>query len=170
MNKWTAIYRSNLHFARNLWDSLPKASAARLKALSKQYSSSLADGDIQLLDGVWYVTHTGLIGIATRRHCLGIKTSVAEKLSDPASSRWSSKQSFTNLLVLAGSLAMATPIPPMSLRSSAGPSCASLRRVPSTVPYERPTASGSAQLMNSEGRHELPAPLKPARMDPAWRE
>src|SRR5438309_11654952 len=88
MNKWTAIYRSNLRFARTLWDSLPNAAIARLKALSKQYSLSLTHGDMQLLDGVWYGTHCGLIGIATRRHCLGIRTSVAERLSDPASSRW----------------------------------------------------------------------------------
>jgi hypothetical protein len=88
MNKWTAIYRSNLHFARTLFDSLPKPAITRLKALSKQYSLSLAHGDMRLLDGVWYVTHSGLIGIATRRRCLGIRTSVAERLSDPASSRW----------------------------------------------------------------------------------
>ena len=88
MDKWTAIYRSNIHFARTLWDSVPKPAVARLKALSKQYSLSLAHGDMQLLDGVWYVTHSGLIGIATRRRCLGITTSVAERLSDPASSRW----------------------------------------------------------------------------------
>ena len=88
MNKRTAIYKSNLHFARAAWGSLPKAAAARLKALSKQYSLSLTDGDVQLLDGVWYVTHSGLIGIATRRRCLGIRTIVQETLSDPASSRW----------------------------------------------------------------------------------
>ncbi|MGA8224399.1 MAG: hypothetical protein WB780_22325 [Candidatus Acidiferrales bacterium] len=41
-----------------------------------------------LLDGVWYVTHSGLLGIAQRRRCHGIKTSLQKDVSDPIASRW----------------------------------------------------------------------------------
>jgi hypothetical protein len=86
--KRMSIYRSNLHFARATWGCLSKVMICRLRKLSERYSLSLPNGDLQLLDGVWYVTHTGLLEIASRRHCLGIRTAIQEKLSDPANNRW----------------------------------------------------------------------------------
>jgi hypothetical protein len=41
-----------------------------------------------LLDGRWYITHTGLLRIAHRRRCRGIRTSIQEKLCDPTNNRW----------------------------------------------------------------------------------
>ena len=67
MKKRINIYRSNLHFVRVTWGCLPKMTICRLKRLSEQYYLSLEHGDLQLLDGIWYVTHTGLLQIALRR-------------------------------------------------------------------------------------------------------
>src|ERR1019366_4799925 len=44
--------------------------------------------DIQLVDGRWYVTHAGLLRIAQRNRCSGMRTAVVKGLSDPTSSRW----------------------------------------------------------------------------------
>jgi hypothetical protein len=49
---------------------------------------SVANGDLQLLDGRWYVTHAGLLGIAQRRRCHAIQTSLQKDVSDPIASRW----------------------------------------------------------------------------------
>src|SRR5437762_14295835 len=41
-----------------------------------------------MLDGSWYVTHFGLLRIAQRRRCSGIKTELAESVSNPRESLW----------------------------------------------------------------------------------
>ena len=48
----------------------------------------MAAGDIQLLDGRWYVTHAGLLRIALRARCFGIRTVLQERQSDPLMARW----------------------------------------------------------------------------------
>ena len=44
-----------------------------------------------LLDRSWYVTHTGLVGLANRRHCHGIDVQPSVEFSHPSSSRWAFK-------------------------------------------------------------------------------
>ncbi len=48
-------------------------------------------GDVLWLDGHWYVTHSGLIRLARRRHCAGIHAEPVAAFSDPAASRWAFK-------------------------------------------------------------------------------
>jgi hypothetical protein len=60
----------------------------QLKLLTMKYCLTIASGDIQLLNGHWYVTHSGLVGIAQRKRCSGIRTAVVESLSDPTADRW----------------------------------------------------------------------------------
>jgi hypothetical protein len=78
----------NVRCARAIWGHLPKIAINNLKSLTDQYGLSVARGDLQFLDGRWYVTHTGLLGIASRGRCLGITTAVQESLSDQAAKRW----------------------------------------------------------------------------------
>jgi len=59
-----------------------------LKRLTEHHQLSVVAGDLKLLDGNWYVTHSGLLGIAQRNRCSGIRTAVEKALSDPGSSRW----------------------------------------------------------------------------------
>ena len=80
--------RSNLKLARSLWGALPIAAVKQLKELTAKFRLSVAAGDLQLLDGRWYVTHSGLLRIAQRRRCTGIRTSVDRRLSDSNSNRW----------------------------------------------------------------------------------
>jgi hypothetical protein len=79
---------SNIRLARTTWGDLPDATISSLRALSETNALSVAHGDLQLLDGRWYITHSGLLRIALRERCLGINTSVQTKLSEPAASRW----------------------------------------------------------------------------------
>jgi hypothetical protein len=48
----------------------------------------VAAGELQYLDGKWYVTHAGLLGIARRNRCFGIQSALVERCSEPAMGRW----------------------------------------------------------------------------------
>ena len=71
-----------------MWGDLPKAAISSLRTLSEESALSVAHGDLQLLDGRWYVTHSGLLRMALRNRCIGISTAVQTRLSEPAASRW----------------------------------------------------------------------------------
>jgi hypothetical protein len=81
-------YGTNLEIARNLWGDLSNIAVQCLEDLSKRYCLSVASGDLLYLEGKWYVTHSGLLGIARRKRCLGIQVSPAVGFCDPAASRW----------------------------------------------------------------------------------
>jgi hypothetical protein len=59
-----------------------------LKQLTQRFALSVVEGDLLLLEGKWYVTHAGLLRIAQRNRCSGMRTTVDKMLSDPASNRW----------------------------------------------------------------------------------
>jgi len=59
-----------------------------LRELSRTLRLSVQNGDLIMLDGNWYVTHSGLLRIAQRRRCSGIKTELAESVSNPRESLW----------------------------------------------------------------------------------
>ncbi|HEX6879689.1 MAG TPA: hypothetical protein VF135_04930, partial [Terriglobales bacterium] len=50
---------------------------------------SLRDGDLILIERGWYVTHSGLLKIATRNHCAGISVRALEPFCNPAERTWS---------------------------------------------------------------------------------
>ena len=77
-----------MRLAKSLSVDLPKSALRTLNALIRRHEVSLANGDVKYLDGCWYVTHTGLLSIAVRRHCVGIDVRPSLKSCDPASSRW----------------------------------------------------------------------------------
>jgi hypothetical protein len=81
-------FRSNVKLARSLWGAVPASAVSRLKELTAKYRLSVAAGDLQLIEGRWYVTHAGLLRVAERRRCTGIRTSVDRRLSDSNSNRW----------------------------------------------------------------------------------
>jgi len=56
--------------------------------MTESHGLSVAAGDLQFLDGRWYVTHSGLLRVAQRRRCHAIRTSLQKDVSDPIVSRW----------------------------------------------------------------------------------
>jgi hypothetical protein len=56
--------------------------------LTKRHSLEVAAGEVLLLDNRWYVTHAGLLQIARRNRCVGIRTSIEKGFSDPGAYRW----------------------------------------------------------------------------------
>ena len=88
MTKLHKARRANLRFARRIWGVLPQGTVQSLRRLSDCYSLSAASGDLLLLDGTWYVTHAGLLGLAQRRRCHGIRTILEKSFCDPSRGRW----------------------------------------------------------------------------------
>jgi hypothetical protein len=88
VKKFMSLVRSNAKCAVAIWGELPKATLLGLKELVSRHSLSIPAGDLQLLNGRWYVTHSGLLRIATRSRCSSIRTTIHNIASDPANSRW----------------------------------------------------------------------------------
>jgi hypothetical protein len=88
MKKPFSAYRANAKHAQAAWGRLSKVELRGLKRLTEKYYLSVAAGDLQFLDGRWYITHTGLLGISERRRCSGITTIIEKELSSPDSHRW----------------------------------------------------------------------------------
>jgi hypothetical protein len=74
--------------AQKLWGDLPQTAMDSLMGLVKRFGISVSLGDVQYLDGRWYITHSGLLQIAQRRRCSGLRTSLLTKFCDSAASRW----------------------------------------------------------------------------------
>jgi hypothetical protein len=88
MRKSTGLLRSNLQWAEAMWGELPECALRNLAMLSRTHLLSASAGDLLLLEGRWYVTHAGLLHIAQRKRCHGIKTSLQKDASNPIANRW----------------------------------------------------------------------------------
>jgi hypothetical protein len=83
------LVTGNRKDARTRWGSqLSRIHFSTLGELSMQFGFSLAMGDLMLLEGRWYVTHTGLIRLAQHNRCAGIHVRPVPEFSDPPTQRW----------------------------------------------------------------------------------
>jgi hypothetical protein len=83
-----AAIRANTTIATHIWGELTAVARAELVRLTQQYFLSVAIGDLILLDGRWYVTHSGLLGIASRRRCNSILATPLSRFCDSSAGRW----------------------------------------------------------------------------------
>ena len=90
MNKTTTsrLLSQNLRAARLRYPSLQPGDLKALSDLTRTLRLSVLQGEVLYIDGKWYVTHAGLLRIAVRRRCLGIRTILQERQSDPLAGRW----------------------------------------------------------------------------------
>ena len=88
MRKKTNALRNEIVIARRIWGRISQAALDSLAHLVERFGISVSSGDVQLLDGRWYITHSGLLRISERRHCSAIKSALIERYSDPAMARW----------------------------------------------------------------------------------
>src|ERR1700722_4446892 len=82
------IFLSNSKKAITIWRGLSQNAIRALRALTEEYGLSVSTGDLQYLDGRWYVTHAGLLRIARSKNCCGIRSLLVSRLSDPSAKRW----------------------------------------------------------------------------------
>jgi hypothetical protein len=83
------LVRDNFRLLRRLNTEKPENVAIdRLRHLTETFGFSLALGDCLYLNGGWYVTHAGLLRLAQRRRCAGIRVHQVREFCDAAAGRW----------------------------------------------------------------------------------
>jgi hypothetical protein len=80
--------RCNRRWAQKLWEGISPMGFATLAKISEVYHFSIPMGDLLYLEGKWYVTHVGLLRLAQRKACTGIRVELVREFSNPAGSRW----------------------------------------------------------------------------------
>jgi hypothetical protein len=82
------MFQSNLKLAKTIWGAPSRTALHALKELTESHGISIAGGDLQQLDGRWYVTHAGLLALARRNHCSGVRVQLVREFCDSTSSHW----------------------------------------------------------------------------------
>jgi hypothetical protein len=82
------LIRANVASARARWNNLSGSAVSLLQELTTDYLLCVPLGDLILLDGRWYVTHAGLLRLARRKRCSGIRVQPVGGFCDPKHGRW----------------------------------------------------------------------------------
>ncbi|MGE5053333.1 MAG: hypothetical protein ACM3WP_04150 [Acidobacteriota bacterium] len=85
----TKLVRENVNWARKALGTLCLAQTkASLEKLTREFGFSVRRGDLQIINSNWYVTHTGLIGLARRKKCRGIHVEAVDSLCNSTANRF----------------------------------------------------------------------------------
>ena len=87
MPRKTAV-QTSIRAARRIWNNLSREALIRLREIATQHDFSVGAGDLIYLNNGWYVTHTGLIGLARRKRCSGIHVEAVDSLCDSGANRF----------------------------------------------------------------------------------
>ena len=81
-------FQSNARLARAMWGRVSQTVLRGLEELTERHALSVAAGDLLLLDGRWYVTHAGLLRLASRNRCSGIRVQPVREFCEASTGRW----------------------------------------------------------------------------------
>jgi hypothetical protein len=88
-NRRQALSRLNCKLALHKWNLTRRHPLLdSLRKLSEEFELSVLTGDLMLLQTNWYVTHTGLLRLARRNRCSGMRVQFIRELSDPSTRRF----------------------------------------------------------------------------------
>jgi hypothetical protein len=83
------LLRENIRDAKRILGQMPAPrTTAWLETLTREFGFSVRRGDLQIVNGNWYVTHSGLVALARRKKCRGIQVEAVDALCDCATSRF----------------------------------------------------------------------------------
>jgi hypothetical protein len=82
------LIRQNLRIVKRLYPNVTELQLSTLREISASLRLSISSGDLMLLDGRWYITHSGLLRTAKRMRCSGISTELEGNVSNPTVRRW----------------------------------------------------------------------------------
>jgi hypothetical protein len=89
MKSLRRLIRANQALAKKLWPGqMSKFHLKALENLTLSYRISIGSGDLYLLENRWYVTHSGLLSLAERKGCSGIRVEPIRSFCDHMSNRW----------------------------------------------------------------------------------
>jgi hypothetical protein len=81
------LLRENVRLAKGTAPFSPRA-IDLLASITKDFQFSFKAGELQIINGNWYVTHTGLLRLARRKRCRGIHVEAVDSLCDSAANRF----------------------------------------------------------------------------------
>jgi hypothetical protein len=81
-------FRKDVKLARSVWGKLSPLSLLTLLETLRRHRLSIASGDLLLIDGRWYISHSGLLRIATRKHCRGIQIQPVAEFCETSALRY----------------------------------------------------------------------------------
>jgi hypothetical protein len=84
----TKLIRDNVRAVKKLYPQVTNSQMLVLLDMTRTLHLSVRVGDLLMLDGKWYVTHSGLLRLAQRRRCSSTKTQLVENVSNPSEGRW----------------------------------------------------------------------------------
>jgi hypothetical protein len=88
MTRKSTSVRAEMNVARQTWGEVGVTKLAELRALIRRLGVSVALGDVCYIENRWHITHAGLLRVARRKRCLGIKTELEWHASAPLVNRW----------------------------------------------------------------------------------
>ena len=84
-----ALSRLNCKLALQKWNLTRRHPLLdSLRTLSEEFKLSILTGDLMLLQTNWYVTHAGLLRLARRNRCSGMRVRFIRELSDASTHRF----------------------------------------------------------------------------------
>jgi hypothetical protein len=88
-NRRAQLLQENFRAAKRTFSGpLAPRIIAQLRVLTRDFGFSVEAGALQIINGNWYVTHTGLLGLARRKRCRGIHVEAVDSLCDSAANRF----------------------------------------------------------------------------------
>ena len=81
------LLRENVRFARKTGLFSSRA-IDLLASITREFQFSFKAGELQIVNGNWYVTHTGLLRLARRKRCSGIHVEAVDSLCDSGANRF----------------------------------------------------------------------------------
>ena len=82
-------FRRDLAIVKKLWPGqVHGIQRESLKELCREHQFSVRVGDLQLLEGRWYVTHSGLVRLSRRNGCAGIWVHPISRFCNAEAHRW----------------------------------------------------------------------------------
>ena len=81
------LLRENVRLARKT-AFISSRAIDLLASITREFQFSFKAGELQIINGNWYVTHTGLLRLARRKRCSGIHVEAVDSLCDSGANRF----------------------------------------------------------------------------------
>jgi hypothetical protein len=81
------LLRENIRLARGA-EPFSSRAIDLLASITQDFQFSFKAGELQIINGNWYVTHTGLLRLARRKRCCGIHVEAVDSLCDSGANRF----------------------------------------------------------------------------------
>jgi hypothetical protein len=91
MSSKKRVLQQELAQAEKVWGPLADSAIASFTSLVSAHRLSVLAGHLLYLNNRWYITHAGLLSLANRRRCAGIRVGPVKAFCNPAAGCWAFK-------------------------------------------------------------------------------